>query len=172
MDNMLTQELTKLGIELTTLTVKGTATAVSTKIRAIKDEKNADKIRNVYDEIINELLQEKDEAVRIAHSYKSELDRVVISDEDIEHLQNTISRLIEIFKPKKAEQENESENAAIYEQAKALINKDTLKTMQLLGFNYKAAIGEPLTQLCAVAITSFANKRGLNTNKANMNKGR
>lgn len=27
-----------------------------------------------------------------------------------------------------------------------------------LGFNYKAAIGEPLTQLCANAITGWGNK--------------
>ena len=32
-----------------------------------------------------------------------------------------------------------------YEQIKELISVDTLKTMQLLGFNYKSAIGEPLT---------------------------
>ena len=41
-----------------------------------------------------------------------------------------------------------------YEQIKGLINIDTLKAIQLLGFNYKAAIGEPLTQLCAAAILS------------------
>ncbi|MCE2352734.1 hypothetical protein MKI28_00515 [Streptococcus thermophilus] len=34
----------------------------------------------------------------------------------------------------------------------ALLNKDTLKTMQLLGFNYKEAIGEPLTEACSNAI--------------------
>ncbi len=32
-----------------------------------------------------------------------------------------------------------------YEQIKELISVDTLKTMQLIGFNYKSAIGEPLT---------------------------
>lgn len=45
-----------------------------------------------------------------------------------------------------------------YEQIKELISVDTLKSMQLLGFNYKAAIGEPLTQLCANAITGWGNK--------------
>ena len=30
--------------------------------------------------------------------------------------------------------------------------------MQLLGFNYKAAIGEPLTEICANAITNLASK--------------
>ena len=34
----------------------------------------------------------------------------------------------------------------------ALFNKDTLKTMQLLGFNYKEAIGQPLTEVCSNAI--------------------
>lgn len=46
-----------------------------------------------------------------------------------------------------------------FEQLKDLISVDTLKTMQLLGFNYKAAIGEPLTNLCADAISSLCNKR-------------
>ena len=34
-----------------------------------------------------------------------------------------------------------------------LLNKDTLKTMQLIGFNYKEAIGQPLTDVCSEAIT-------------------
>ena len=34
----------------------------------------------------------------------------------------------------------------------------TGETMQLLGFNYKAAIGEPLTHLCANAIAGWGNK--------------
>lgn len=39
-------------------------------------------------------------------------------------------------------------------QMKDLISVDTLKTMQLLAFNYKAAIVDPLTQLCAFSITN------------------
>ena len=35
---------------------------------------------------------------------------------------------------------------------KELVSKDVLKTMQLLGVNYKAAIGEPLTELCSSKI--------------------
>jgi hypothetical protein len=31
--------------------------------------------------------------------------------------------------------------------------------MQLLGYNYKAAIGEPLTKLCADAIISWGAKQ-------------
>ena len=44
------------------------------------------------------------------------------------------------------------------EKIKELISVDTLKTMQLLGFNYKEAIGEPLTRLCADTISGLGQK--------------
>ena len=149
-----TTELLSLGASLAELAVKGTATAVSSKIRAIKEEKSIDKIRNTYDEIINELLNEREEAVRIAQAYKSELEKVVISDEDIQHLHNTVSRILEIVKntqiaaaEKTSPETVETVKSQVesYEKIKELISVDTLKTMQLIGFNYKSAIGEPLT---------------------------
>lgn len=154
MNNIYTAELLTLGVALAELAVKGTATITSSRIRAIKDEKNIEKIRNTYDEIINELLNEREEAVRIAQAYKSELEKVIISDEDIQHLHSTVSRILEIIKKYQlsaAEQVGEEAVNTVksqvesYEQIKELISVDTLKTMQLLGFNYKSAIGEPLT---------------------------
>ena len=71
MNDIYTTELLGLGVTLTEMAVKGTATKVSNKIRSIKEEKNVEKIRNTYDEIINELLNEREEAVRIAQAYKS-----------------------------------------------------------------------------------------------------
>lgn len=100
------------------------------------------------------MLSEREEAVRIAQAYKSELDKVVISDEDIQHLPNTVSRILEIIKKSQissAELVGEEAVEAIksqvesYEQIKELISVDTLKTMQLIGFNYKSAIDESLT---------------------------
>mgnify|MGYP000808805621 FL=1 len=92
------QPLVEMGVSLTELAVKGTASAVTKKIRAVKDIKDAEKLRTTYDALINEVLQEREEAVRIAQAYKSELERIVISDEDIEHLHNTVSNILEIFK--------------------------------------------------------------------------
>ena len=148
-------ELFSLGASLSELAVKGTATAIATKIKAIKNERDNEKIRNSYDEIINELLSDRAEAIRIAQAYKSELERVSISDEDIERLNHTVERLLELFgdiKASTAETEDKEDTKReiedrikTFEQIKELISSDTLKTMQLLGFNYKAAIGEPLT---------------------------
>ncbi len=156
MDQMTLTVLTEIGTNLTNLAVKGTVSAVSNKIKAIKLEKDAETIKNKYDEIINELLSEREEAIRIAQVYKSELEKYVISDEDIQHLHNTVGRVLEILKKMSPNTPLET-----YEQFKELISVDTLKSMQLLGFNYKAAIGEPLTQLCSNAILSKSKAQNL-----------
>lgn len=160
MTDAYTQPLVEMGITLAELAVKGTASAVNKKIRAAKEIKDAEKLRTTYDELINEVLQEREEAIRIAQAYKSELDRIIISDKDIEHLNLTATRLLEIirsFSP--------GTNIEGFEAIKDLISVDTLKTMQLLGFNFKAAIGEPFTQLCANAISSLGTKKNTSNSK-------
>ena len=139
--------MVNLASSLSTLVLKGTATAIHSKIESIKNEKNIDTVRNSYNEIVNQLLEEREEAVRIAQTYKEELERIVISDEDIQHLHETMARLIDLAKQFSPDMPIDK-----IEAIKNLISVDTLKTMQLLGFNYKAAIGEPLTKVCASAI--------------------
>lgn len=161
MDMNYTSTMIEMGTSLTSLAVKGTVSAVNSKIKAIREEKNIERVRSTYDEIINELILEREEAVRIAQAYKSELDKIEISDEDIQHLNSTVGRVLEILKVMVPDTPLET-----YEQIKGLISVDTLKAVQLLGFNYKAAIGEPLTQLCADAILSKVKGKNINRNKS------
>ncbi|ORJ31839.1 hypothetical protein ATE37_08790 [Streptococcus oralis subsp. tigurinus] len=149
MEQYVTEALVKAGVELTTLVVKGTTTLVNSKVQSLREERNADKLRNTYDEIINELLLEREQALRIAQAYKEEYDRVNIGDDDIEYLHNTLKQVIKLLSSFTIMDENKRSNM---NQLVALLNKDTLKTMQLLGFNYKEAIGEPLTEVCSNAI--------------------
>lgn len=143
--------ITALAAQLTSLVGNETVTAINSKIAAMKTEKDIDKVKQNYENLLNELLDERSEAIRIAQAYKAELEKVEISDEDIEHLHNTVGRLIEIFKSFLVQQNDGEDNKEIqeeirsFEQVKELISVDTLKTMQLLGFNYKQAIGDPLT---------------------------
>lgn len=158
--------LVETGISLTALAVKGTVSAVTTKIKALKTEKDLETVRNKYDELINEILSEREEAIRIAQLYKSEVDRIEISDKDIEHLNKTIGRVLSII-----QEMSPSSNVEAFSQFQDLINVDTLKAMQLLGFNFKAALGEPLTTLCANAILSKTkNKTSVVTGSSNKKK--
>lgn len=156
-----------LAQQLTALVSKQTATAVQSKIATLKSEKNANKIRQTYDELLNTLLEERAEALTIAQAYRDELEKVEISDDDIDHLHNTVEHLIEIFKnisiSNNDEQNNQEFNSqlAIFEQLKDLISVDTLKIMQLLGFNYKKAIGDPLTVMMRNFILSKAPEKDI-----------
>ncbi|HBC30470.1 MAG TPA: hypothetical protein DC024_04385 [Clostridiales bacterium] len=158
--NVNVELLTEMGISLTQLAVKGTVTAINSKIKTIKIEKDVEKVKTKYDELINELLAEREEAIRIAQVYKSEIEKYEISDSDIVHLNNTVSRVLELVKTF-----DPNLDASLFENIRGLINADTLKAMQLLGFNYKAAIGDPLTELCANAILSKSPARKSNTNR-------
>ena len=162
MEPYITDALVKAGIELGTLTFKGTTTLVNSKIRLLKEERNADKLRNTYDEIVNELLSEREQAIRIAQAYKEEYEKVNIDDKDIEYLHNTLKSVISLLSSFTNVEDGKEDSM---KQLVALLNKDTLKTMQLLGFNYKEAIGEPLTEVCSNAIR---NKLGSLSSKNNV----
>ena len=149
-----TTVIATLGTELTAYAVKGTVSAVSTKVRSIKNEKNIEKLRNNYDEIISELLEEREDIIRIAQAYRAELEKVEISDDDIEHLHNTVETVLDLLGSFLGEEQVDA-----FKPLKEIINVDTLKTMQLLGFNYKDAIGIPLTKICAKAIERLGDKK-------------
>lgn len=154
MEPEITTALVQVGAELTTYAAKGTASAIRTKIKRIKLEHDNDKIRNQYDEIISELLEEREDIIRIAQIYRDELEKVEISDEDIESLHNTIERVLDALSLFM-----DAESIESVKPLKDLISVDTLKTMQLLGFNYKDAIGLPLTKLCANAIDNLGKRK-------------
>ncbi len=147
------EKLIELGVNLTGLVVKETASTIQKKITATKSRRDDKKTIETYDEIVNELIEERAEAIRIAQSYKHELEKYEISDKDIEHLNKTISTVLDILKEMSPDMDIE-----FFEKFKELISVDTLKSMQLLGFNYKQAIGEPLTKLCADKISNVESK--------------
>ena len=70
---------------------------MSSKIQPLKEKRNADKLRNTYDEIVNELLSKREQAIRIAQAYKEEYEKVHIDDNDIEYLHNTLERVISLL---------------------------------------------------------------------------
>ena len=137
LDNMTVE----LGAQLGILAAKNTASTIYNKISVLKHRREDGKTITEYEEIINDLITEKQELIRIANAYKQQYENINISDEDMEYLHNTLKIVLESTSPDGKTDENLSV-------ALAFLNKDTLKTMQLIGFNYKEGIGRPLTELC------------------------
>ncbi|BAQ25024.1 uncharacterized protein SRT_17630 [Streptococcus troglodytae] len=69
------------------------------------------------------------------HSHvKKNTRKINIDDEDIEYLSNTLEQVISLLYSFSGL--NEAQEQSMKQLVK-LLNKDTLKTMQLIGFNYK-----------------------------------
>jgi hypothetical protein len=147
----------KLAIQYTEVLGRNSFNWVSTKIAQAKEKKKEEEKQIIYEEIINSLLQDKMELEMVARQYKDLYEKINISDEDIEHLHNTLQRVVKLLSHSNSRVNENQQNIDILIN---LVNKDSLKTMQLLGFNYKEAIGQPLTEVCASAI-----QRGLGGNR-------
>lgn len=139
----------QLAIKFAEIMSRSSASVIQDRREIARNKKDVTEQAQMYDSIVNDLLNDKLELEFIAREYKELYEKVSISDEDIEHLQRTIERALSAIQ----KFSGQDEKTADYEMFINLVSKDTLKTMQLLGFNYKEAIGQPLTEACANAIT-------------------
>jgi len=140
----------RLAGEFAGAVLRSTYDWVDNKVNLAREKKTIEEKQNAYENIINNLLNDKMEIERIAGEYKSLYEKVSISDEDIEHLQKTIQNGVQLL----SQYMDITEHQTNIDLMIGILNKDAIKTMQLLGFNYKEAIGEPLTEVCASSIKS------------------
>lgn len=144
MDN--NEVIVKLASNLIEISARNTATYIADKIKTSKAKKNDKETINELEEIIQNLLNDKIEIQRIAQAYEQELISQKITESDIEYITDNLLPIFSKFIP-----DSQKEN---FEQMKSLLSVETLTIMQLLGFNYKRAIGEPLTLLVQKTIES------------------
>lgn len=151
--------LIALATQLTNLISSTSQEYVSAKLQQAKSTKDLAKAEPIYDELINQLLNDKQEAIRVASQYREQLDKTFLPDTDIEYLENTFAKLVDLFQedsdeeePSESDSYNNTKNkkksildAKTAEQITSLINTETLKSMQLLGFDFKKALGAPVT---------------------------
>lgn len=154
------QQFISAGVALLEVTLRNTASIVFDKITKVKSNHDKDKVIAELEQIINQLISDKLELERIAQLYKSEVERITISDEDIKHLNNTVRRIFDLLPQFNTVLPEDQKEAMLN-----LLHVDTLKAVQLLGFNYKNAIGEPLTQLVASKILESSKNPNRSQNK-------
>lgn len=143
--------LIKASTELATFFTKNTTQKVIDKIRFSKEAKDDKKTINTLEEIINDLIAEKNKLIQIAQTYDEQLVAQKISEEDVSYITDNILPLLEKLLENS---ENSWEDKRKLEMLKPILSKETFNILQLLGFNFKRAIGEPLTDLINGLIAS------------------
>ncbi len=144
--------VTELAVRLKEVSVRNTAEAIYDRINLSK-QKNVDKDTiNVLEEIINTLVTDKNELIQITKCYEQEFLTQDISDQDIEYITRELLPIVTTFLPISGG-DNEFVSTI-----KKIFSAESLKILKLLGFNYKEAIGQPLTNLVSQAIQNQTSK--------------
>lgn len=152
----LTTEMITLGAELATIVGQKSVEAIFDKIRTVKQKGNKDEIISNLEEIINDLIADKNKLIQISQAYEENLITQKISQDEIDYITNSIIPLLEEL----LEQSDQDDSGKIQDGIniiKPILSKEIFNIMQILGFNFKKAIGEPLTELLAAFIRSKIN---------------
>lgn len=147
----LTPELVNIGSSLAKVSATNGASIVAEKIRSIKTSNRSEATISGLEELVQDLVNEKAELVRIAQSYKQELTNKGLTAGDVQYISSEIIPLIESFIDDESE-DAESQRKMI-EKIEPVLSIQTINILQLLGFDFKKAVGEPLTRLCESLIS-------------------
>lgn len=162
MTTELPAEVLQLGTQLTASMARNGSSMIMDKIRTMRASGRQEDTIAGLEEIIADLQEDKRELVQIAQAYQSELVSQQLAPGDIKYIADTLIPLFEQLIGASAEESDsemneEAVNAAdAKKQAsleqldlmKPLLSVETANVLQLLGFNFRRAIGEPLTSLC------------------------
>lgn len=152
-------QMVELGVRLAESAARNTAASIATRVRTARTAKHDREAAVALEEIITDLSQDRNELLQIAQAYKEELVAQTISATDVEYITSQlIPRLKEFIAMTSAAQGIDPDTAQeVVDALSPLVSVETLTILQLVGFNFKKAIGEPLTELVAQAITARAS---------------
>ncbi|MFD1716136.1 tape measure protein [Amnibacterium flavum] len=142
----LTPQLAELGIQLAASAARNTASAITDKIGAMRASKSATDQVAALEQIVSDLIADKNELTRIAQAYQQELVAQQLTPGDIRYITDTVVPLLEQLADGMG---NKAEGAQLKQQIqtfKPLLSGETVNILQLLGFNFRQGIGAPLTQ--------------------------
>lgn len=149
-------EVLQAGVNLTESMARNTAAMIMNKVRAAKESGRHEESIAALEEIINDLQADKQELVSIAQSYKAELISQQLNSGDVRYIVETLFPLVRQLV--EASSGGDEEKLDQLEAMKPFLSVETVNVLQLLGFNFRKAIGEPLTALCESLILKQVNR--------------
>lgn len=144
--------------ELVKVAARTSVGSVRDRIRAAEATKNDQDVIVAQSEIINELIADKNDLVRLGESLREQFVAQQISGDQLTWLTNKIVPLLEKWTLEgAADKEARKKAEEGFETIRELMDPELLELAQVLGFNYKYAIGEALSELIHQAIVGKRN---------------
>lgn len=153
---------------LAEMATKRTTATISDTIAAVKVKKQDAEIMQVLSEIINSPISDREELITVTQGLKGRLVSQQISDSDIRQVVETVLPILRNISAQGSEDPGKADAAMVTLQP--LLSQDTLKILQILGFNYREAIGEPLTQVVRSYVCSLEKRPSSSTRSGSRQK--
>jgi len=146
MDDVVTPQVAQLATQLAASAARNTATAIADKIGVLRASKDAVDRTDALEQIVSDLIADKNELTRIAQSYQHELVAQQLTPGDVRYIAETVVPLLVQLAEAT---DDEAAGATMKRQIETftpLLSVETVNVMQLLGFNFRQGIGAPLTR--------------------------
>ena len=145
MDNIM---ITDLVVKTADVMIKNTTETIFNRIDAAKGNRDREKTILALEEIIKDLLDDKNKLNQIIRRYEELLAIQKLSNENIDYItENIVPLLSQILTSDTITKGNEEKAEEINEfmtLLTPLLSVETLTILQLLGFNFREGIGIPL----------------------------
>lgn len=148
MDNNI---VTDLVVKTADMMIKNTTETIFNRIDAAKGNRDKEKTILALEEIIKYLLDDKNKLNQIIRQYEELLAIQKLSDKNIDYItENIVPLLSQVLASDvviKGNEEKAKEINEVINLLTPLLSVETLTILQLLGFNFREGIGDPLTNL-------------------------
>ena len=145
-------EIAQLALRLGEIGARGSVAGIRTRIAASKATKRDQETIEVLDEIVDELISDRSEVLGIAQAFENELVAQRISERDIEFITTELAPKLEQLVGLAGGPQDNVET--IREAIDVFVSKELVTMLQVLGFNFREAIGRPLTELVSRLIAT------------------
>jgi hypothetical protein len=134
--------LQQAGVDLAALAAKNTASSIFDRVRAARARRETDETVSELEAIVNDLIADKLELQRLAEVYREAVAAQTISDDDLAFIAENLVPILN------------SLGVPDIDQFQPLLSSEFLRIAQALGFSFKQALGQPLTEVAAAQIAA------------------
>ena len=156
------EQLISLGIRLSELAIRSSASFISDRRRKAKAIKNTEDQVIEYESIIDDLMNDKQELIEISRKYEELTSFQKINSEDVTYITDHLIPVVEEILTKAAPLSTSptalDELNNLIDVIKPIVSIETINILQMFGFNFRDAIGQPLTELIKTQILKKNSK--------------
>ncbi|MGW2672947.1 hypothetical protein [Kocuria rhizophila] len=157
MDDLIAPRVVDLAAQLAATLTRNTAAMIQDKVTSARASRDAEGRAQALEQIVNDLIEDKNELTRIAQAYQQELVAQRLTPGDVQYIATTVVPLLTTLAGASDDEEEAEKSKQQIETFAPLLSVETVNVLQLIGFNFRQGIGALLTRRVRDLIEGTSN---------------